>query len=197
VRLTPLRTAVIVGLVLLVVVGVVMFLNVPANSGDVDRERHVPAEYEGGTQEVPFVYEMASSVQPETGRHRIRRWRGSTESAPLATPDCNAIVTKDRAVNKYGDTLFSIQVKASWCWRNGRISYTEFDRDYNVGDEWWNLYKFRTWRQPVRTVRPRYVYNRQGAYFEACATFCFIDSDAWIAQTLRRGGSHTSDWKGR
>ena len=183
-----------------VLAGVVVFLNVPA-SGDDLREVNTPTEFEGETVEVPFDPELMSNTVEKGStrreRHEVDRWRHRTKVAYLARGGCKSILTTDRAVNKYDHVLFSIQVKASWCWRGGEMRLVEYDRDRNVGDEVWNLYRFRGWKEPVRSVRPLYAYNRQGAYFEACWTICFLDTDVWVAQTVRVGGTYTTDWKGR
>lgn len=183
----------------------VIYLNAPASSTDVDdlKDRNTPTEVDADTVEVAFDPELASSEQrqltaQDRRRNRVHHIRSRTRPAPLArqAPGCNAILTTDRMYNKHGDVLASIQVKASWCWRNGSITMTDWDRDYNIGDEFWNLYRLREWKEPVGGTRPRYAYHRQGAFLEACwLGQCFLDTDLWVAQTLRRGGSYTAGGK--
>lgn len=183
----------------------VIYLNVPASSTDVDdlKDRNTPTEVGVSTVEVPFDPELASSEQRQLSasdrrRNRVHHVRHRTRLAPLArrSPGCNAILTTDRMYNKHGDVLASIQVRASWCWRDGAITLTDWDRDYNIGDEWWNMYRFRDWKEPVGGDRRKYAYHRQGAFMEACwLGQCFLDTDLWVAQTVRRDGSYTTSGK--
>ncbi len=194
---TSRKLALGIGVLIVALIAVVVYMNVPASSGDLEDMNEV-GHFEGSNEEVP--YELTSSEIPRREwRNHVDHWRHRTRQVGLArsAPGCKAILTTDTAVSKHGNYLFSIQVKASWCWRNGSISMTEFDRDYNIGDEWWNLYRFRGWKEPVGAVRPRYAYHRQGAFFEACWTLCFLDHDVWVSQTVRRDGSYTVDYKGR
>lgn len=181
----------------------VIYMNTPASSTDVDdlKDRNTPTEFEAETEVVPFDPDLASSQMPTDRtrrRNRVDHIKHRTRRVGTArqAPGCNAILTTDRMYNKHGDVLASIQVKASWCWRNGERRFTEFSRDYNVGDEFWNLYRLREWKQPVRSLRPKYAYNRQGAYMEACwLGQCFLDTDLWVAQTLNVGGGYTAGGK--
>ena len=92
-------------------------------AGEPDEGRHEVGEYEGGTEEVPVGMVLMSAREPmvpDEQRHVVARWRGSSENVPLAAGDCRAIVTKDNALNRDGEKLFGIQVRATWCWRGGR-----------------------------------------------------------------------------
>ena len=191
--------------VLALVAGIIWVVsrNSVAEGGGVDTDRHEVDHYEGGTEEVPLAFVHASGREPKMTteqRHKVARWRGRSRTVPLAAPGCEAIVTKDDALNRDDEPLFGIQVRAVWCWRNGKRTMTEFTRDFWAGGEWWNLYKLRKWKEPVRTLRPKYAYNRQGAWFEACAAGsigCFLDSEVWLSQTVRVGGTYSTDWKGK
>ncbi len=183
--------------VALVVILAAVWLNSPAFSNDL-KDKNRPATFDGSTAEVPLGYILTSSETRITQeeRNRVRNWRGSSTVVPLASPGCKSIVTKNTADNSLGQFLFSIQVRATWCWRGGELTTTDWMRDFNVGDQWWNLYRSTIdWQRPVRTERNEYAYNRQAGVLQACAAWCFYDVSPWVSQTVRPGGSYDSDWK--
>jgi hypothetical protein len=100
-----------------------------------------------------------------------------------------------RTFNSKMGQLWAISQTGRRC--NGRhgIRGCSWKTDYSMGNQFWNLWEHKTTRTAASFESKHRCYRRTSFEFKACARWCFLSWQTYLAQTFHRHGYSWSHGK--